>query len=83
MSDVYYNALKRESEKETQQSKIEEQKQKEDTAHETDIREERGLSDSEPDRERGAGGNADKVRTDEEELSERTAPRRSSFITGS
>lgn len=28
MSDVYYNALKRESEKETQQSKIEEQKQK-------------------------------------------------------
>ena len=55
MSDVYYNALKRESEKETQQSKIEEQKQKEDTAHETDIREERGLSDSEPDRERGAG----------------------------
>ena len=75
MSDVYYNALKRESEKETQQSKIEEQKQKEDTAHETDIREERGLSDSEPDRERGAGGNADKVRTDEEELSERTPER--------
>ena len=39
-------------------------------ANETDIRKERGLSDSEPDSERGAGIGTDQVRTDEEELSE-------------
>ena len=39
-------------------------------ANETDIRKERGLSDSEPDSERGAGEGTDQVRTDEEELSE-------------
>ena len=64
-----YNALKRESEKELQNNQeIEIQSKKEDAAHETDIRKERGLSDSEPDSERGTGGNADEVRYDAEEL---------------
>ncbi len=47
----------------------------EDVAHETDIREERGLSDSEPDSKRGAGGDTEQVRSDEEELSEGTQER--------
>ena len=64
-----YNALKRESEKELQNNQeIEIQSKKEDAAHETDIRKERGLSDSEPGSERGTGGNADEVRYDAEEL---------------
>ena len=68
-ADTYYNALKRESEKELQNNQeIEIQSKKEDAAHETDIRKERGLSDSEPDSERGTGGNADEVRSDAEEL---------------
>ena len=59
-ADTDYNALKRESEKELQNNQeIEIQSKKEDAAHETDIRKERGLSDSEPDSERGTGGNAD------------------------
>ena len=70
-ADTDYNALKRESEKELQNNQeIEIQSKKEDAAHETDIRKERGLSDSEPDSERGAGTGTDQVRTDEEELSE-------------
>lgn len=44
-------------------------------ANETDIRKERGLSDSEPDSERGAGTGTDQVRTDEEEFSEGTQER--------
>ena len=68
-ADTDYNALKRESEKELQNNQeIEIQSKKEDAAHETDIRKERGLSDSEPDSERGTGGNADEVRSDAEEL---------------
>ena len=68
-ADTDYNALKRESEKELQNNQeIEIQSKKEEAAHETDIRKERGLSDSEPDSERGAGGNADEVRSDAEEL---------------
>ena len=68
-ADTDYNALKRESEKELQNNQeIEIQSKKEDAAHETDIRKERGLSDSEPDSERGTGGNADEVRYDAEEL---------------
>ena len=48
-ADTDYNALKRESEKELQNNQeIEIQSKKEDAAHETDIRKERGLSDSEP-----------------------------------
>ncbi len=68
-ADTDYNALKRESKKELQNNQeIEIQSKKEDAAHETDIRKERGLSDSEPDSERGTGGNADEVRYDAEEL---------------
>ena len=56
-ADTDYNALKRESEKELQNNQeIEIQSKKEDAAHETDIRKERGLSDSEPDSEREPEG---------------------------
>ena len=68
-SDTDYNALKRESEKKLQNNQeIEIQSKKEDAAYETDIRKERGLSDSEPDSERGAGGDADEVRSDAKEF---------------
>ena len=66
-----YNALKRESETIIEKSKeTENHTEMEGIANETDIRKERGLSDSEPDSERGAGTGTDQVRTDEEELSE-------------
>ena len=39
------------------------------------VHSERGLSDSEPDSEQGAGGDAHEIRTDEEELSEGTQKR--------
>ncbi len=43
-ADTDYNALKRESEKELQNNQeIEIQSKKEDAAHETDIRKERGI----------------------------------------
>ena len=67
--EMEYSALKRESENE------EIKKDKEDIEHGTDLREERGLSDPEPDTERGAGGDADEIRVDEEELSEGTPGR--------
>ena len=66
-----YNALKRESETAVEKPKeTENHTEMEGIANETDIRKERGLSDSEPDSERGAGTGTDQVRTDEEELSE-------------
>lgn len=66
-----YNALKRESETAVEKPKeTENHTEMEGIANETDIRKERGLSDSEPDSERGAGEGTDQVRTDEEELSE-------------
>ena len=66
-----YNALKRESETTIEKPKeTENHTEMEGIANETDIRKERGLSDSEPDSERGAGEGTDQVRTDEEELSE-------------
>ncbi len=64
-----HNALKRESENEANKMETEE------TAYETDIREERGLSDTEPDTKRGAAGDTHEVRPDEEELSEGTQER--------
>ena len=71
-----YNALKRESETATEKPKeTENHIEMEGIANETDIRKERGLSDSEPDSERGAGEGTDQVRTDEEELSEGTQER--------
>ena len=64
-----YNALKRESETTIEKPKVTENHTEMDgIANETDIRKERGLSDSEPDSERGTGGNADEVRYDAEEL---------------
>ena len=72
-SEPRYNALKRESENEANKMETEE------TAYETDIREERGLSDTEPDTEpdaeREAAGDTYEVRSDEEELSEGTQER--------
>ena len=66
-----YNALKRESETTIEKPKeTENHTEMDGIANETDIRKERGLSDSEPDSERGAGTGTDQVRTDEEELSE-------------
>ena len=69
--EVDYNALKYESETTIEKPKeTENHTEMEGIANETDIRKERGLSDSEPDSERGAGTGTDQVRTDEEELSE-------------
>ena len=66
-----YNALKRESKTTIEKPKeTENHTEMEGIANETDIRKERGLSDSEPDSERGVGTGTDQVRTDEEELSE-------------
>ena len=60
-----YNALKRESETATEKPKeTENHIEMEGIANETDIRQQRGLSDSEPDSERGAGEGTDQVRTD-------------------
>ena len=71
-----YNALKRESKTTIEKPKeTENHTEMEGIANETDIRKERGLSDSEPDSERGAGEGTDQVRTDEEELSEGTQER--------
>ena len=74
--DEDYNALKRESKKEEpERPETAENKEKEGAAYGTDIREERGLPDTEPDGGRGAGGRADEVRADEEELPEGTQGR--------
>ena len=71
-----YNALNRESETAIDKPKeTENHTEMEGIANETDIRKERGLSDSEPDSKRGAGTGTDQVRTDEEELSEGTQER--------
>ena len=71
-----HNALKRESETTVEKPKATgNHTEMEGIANETDIRKERGLSDSEPDSERGAGAGTDQVRTDEEELSEGTQER--------
>ena len=71
-----YNALKRESETTIEKPReTEYHTEMEGIANETDIRKERGLSDSEPNSERGAGEGTDQVRTDEEELSEGTQER--------
>ena len=76
MHQKHYNALKRESETTIEKPReTENYTEMEGIANETDIRKERGLSDSEPDSERGAGTGTDQVRTDEEELSEGTQER--------
>ena len=73
-TETHYNALKRESEMQVNQE-IEINTETEGIANETDIREERGLSDSESASERGTGAGTYQVRTDEEELSEGTQKR--------
>ncbi len=67
-SHIYYNALKRESE-------TADNKKREVNEHGTDIRKERGLSDSEPDAGRGAGRDTDKIRPDAAQIPERTQGR--------
>lgn len=70
-----YNALKRESENEPQTETSTNHIETEGTANGADIREERGLSDTQPDTGQRAGGAADQVRTDAQELSEGTPER--------
>ena len=67
-----YNALKRESENEPQIDTYTKHIETEGTLHGTDIREERGLPDTQPDSGQRAGGAADQVRADAEELPEGT-----------
>ena len=67
-----YNALKRESGNEPQTETDTNHIETEVNAYGTDIREERGLSDTQPDAGQRAGGAADQVRADAEELSEGT-----------
>ena len=75
-----YNALKRESDLQTRTDipiyvtgeQAVKNIETEGIAHGTDIREERGLSDTQPDTGQRAGGAADQVRADAQELSEGT-----------
>ena len=67
-----YNALKRESDTETQTDTDTNQIETEGIAHGTDIREERGLSDTQPNASQRARGDTDQVRADAQELSEGT-----------
>ena len=67
-----YNALKRESKTELKTETEIHHTETEGIAYGTDIREEWGLSDTQPDTGQRAGGTADKVRADAEELSEGT-----------
>ncbi len=72
VSEPRYNALKRESENEPHTDNADNHIETEGIAHGTDIREERGLSDTQPDAGERAGGDADQVRADAAELSEGT-----------
>ena len=75
-SKKHYNALKHESDTEIQNSKETITKtETEDVDYGTDIREERRLSDTEPDTRRGTGTAADQVRADEEKLPDGTQGR--------
>ena len=67
-----YNALKRESESKPQTETITNHIETEGIAYGTDIRKERGLPDTQPDTRQRAGGAADQVWADEEELPEGT-----------
>ena len=71
-SETRYNALKRESESETHTETVTNQIETEGVANGTDIREERGLSDTQPDAGQRAGGDTYQVRADAQELSEGT-----------
>ena len=68
-ADTRYNALKRESKTQDVQSTTQTGNAGErGNNDESDLREKRGLSDTDVTDGRAAGGNADEVRTDEEEL---------------
>ena len=67
--ETRYNALKRESDMEAQEKTATNHIETEGIAHGTDIREERGLSDTQPDAGQRAGGSAYQVRADAQELS--------------
>ena len=68
-SEADYNALKRESESQNEQSITQTGEAGERSKYdESDIREERGLSDTDGSNGRTAEGGTDKVRTDEEEV---------------
>ncbi len=72
VSEARYNALKRESKNEPQTETDTNHIETEGIAYGTDIREERELSDTQPDSGQRTGGTADQVRTDAEELPEGT-----------
>ncbi len=68
-SQTHYNALKRESKTQEEQLQAQTEENGERSFNdETEIREERGLSDSDVTDGRTAGGNADEVRIDEKEI---------------
>lgn len=68
-ADLRYNALKRESENHKEENQKDTGEGTEGSVqHDTGIREERGLSDSDVAGRRTAGGNTDQIRTDAEEL---------------
>ena len=67
--ETRYNALKRESDTKIQTETATNQIEKEGMAYGTDIREERGLSDTQPDAGQRAGGSIDQVRADAQGLS--------------
>ena len=67
--ETRYNALKRESDMGAQEKTATNHIETEGIAHGTDIREERGLSDTQPDAGQRAGGSAYQVRADAQELS--------------
>ena len=68
-SQTHYNALKRESKTQEEQLQAQTEENGERSFDdETEIREERGLSDSDVTDGRTAGGNADEVRIDEKEI---------------
>lgn len=68
-TDLRYNALKRESKNRREENQKDTGEGTEGSVqHDTDIREERGLSDSDVAGRRTAGGNTDQIRTDAEEL---------------
>lgn len=70
--ETRYNALKHESENEPQTETNTNHIETEGIANGADIREERGLSDTQPDTGQRSGGAADQVWTDAQELSEGT-----------
>lgn len=67
--ETRYNALKRESDMEAREKTATNHIETEGIANGTDIREERGLSDTQPDAGQRAGGSAYQVRADAQELS--------------